>query len=268
MFCINCGAKVDNEATFCNKCGFKLTNPGTDISVSPARNITSMQLSQQMTTRQESINEINRILAYFSKKKDFYDEYDYLQNILKSLSRPVEVGSLVWGMIITIIGGYVLAQTMLVNFLENKDLISMGSIFGIVLSIFGFLLLFIYIVKNKKRKKIRLKSEARLIYVTNVLNENYRAFGPCIIGPEYTNPIVLNALRQLLVSGRVDTPKEAINTMLDDAHKTQMQIQAELQTKALKSIKISSAIGAAGSVATAAFCGSDLVGGAFNSLSS
>lgn len=56
----------------------------------------------------------------------------------------------------------------------------------------------------------------------------------CLIGAEYTNPKVITQLANIFRAGRADTIKEAINVLLDDAHKSNVELQAQLSAQAAR----------------------------------
>ena len=68
-----------------------------------------------------------------------------------------------------------------------------------------------------------------------------------MVGGEYTNPKIISAIADIVRQGRAETPKEAINIMIDTAHKNRMEMFAR-QTVA------NTAAAARGARASAVFC--------------
>ncbi len=253
MYCYSCGQQLPDSASFCPNCGAKTAIPeSTSSTYNPPGN---SSLSQQMSLRQENIGELDRIYSYFLPKAPLYDEYDQLHKEMKYCNKG-NTGLLIVGIGVIILGFFLASSELGRSYLTVQGLL-VGIGIAIIGLLAGIIMIISYFVSEKKRKvKIQTKV-ARIDELTMELTENYKLFGPCIVGAEYSNPRILNALRNLITNGRADTVKEALNVMLDDSHKTQMQLQAELQTKSLNSIRQSSAISAGANVATAGFCAAD-----------
>lgn len=265
MFCPKCGTEMPDSAEFCMKCGYSLGG-----IKKPA--VVSGSIEQQMNTREESINTLNKIYSYFSKKGALYDEYDELQKKVDQCIKAKHTGYLIVGIIFIVFGTPTIFRTSLPIVIESIpndwDSIPSWAIPYVILYlllllspiIIGVILLLAQSSKKKKDYKHAADISKRIQEISKDLSDYYDDFGPCIIGKEFSNPRIISVIVGLIKSGRADTPKEAINVMLDDAHKTNLQLQAELQTKALKSIKTSSAISAGANVATAGFVGADFFG--------
>ncbi len=64
-FCSNCGAEIAEGAKFCPSCGTAVN--GQAVSVAADTNL-------QVSERESSLNELSKMLEYFSKKKDLYEQ--------------------------------------------------------------------------------------------------------------------------------------------------------------------------------------------------
>ena len=62
---------------------------------------------------------------------------------------------------------------------------------------------------------------------------------------EYTNPRITQVIYNVIRQGRADTPKEAINVMLQDAHRSEMELIAAQTAAAAHSASRSSGVAAA-----------------------
>lgn len=102
-------------------------------------------------------------------------------------------------------------------------------------------------VKRSKRKKFQKESDELLDELWN----NYISYGPCLLGFEFTIPDDLTEIRDLLLSGRANNIRDAVNTMLDDKHKRQLESFAAATAKYAQSAAISSGISAVNSGITA-----------------
>ena len=63
-FCSNCGAEIAEGTKFCPSCGTAVN--GQAVSVAADTNL-------QVSERESSLNELSKMLEYFSKKKDLYE---------------------------------------------------------------------------------------------------------------------------------------------------------------------------------------------------
>ena len=94
--------------------------------------------------------------------------------------------------------------------------------------------LFHYVLESKEEK------------FCEELYQYYLNYGYCLVSAEYTNPSNLLAILHTIESGRADTIKEAINILVEDAHRNNMEALAT-QTA------VASAAAARGATAAAVF---------------
>ncbi len=242
-FCSSCGSVINEGNKFCSKCG-------APTGVQTISNPTTM--GQQEITRKESLNELDRMIKYFSQKQDKYDEYDACNERISFLSNPkttVRV-NVMGGKPLKIIGIIMMAGCLPVTififfFIANEfGLNLIGTDIGVVVFVVvlmlvllaGGTLLVLGILKNssymseqRKQKAIQLAdTQKRLDELGNELIAYYQAYGYCAVSSSYTNPKILATIRDTVWSGRADTIKEAINVMIQDAHYSEMELQATL----------------------------------------
>ena len=93
----------------------------------------------------------------------------------------------------------------------------------------GILFMIINGIINSVRKGSLKVAVDQAQAIATELSVHYNKYGPCDIRKEFTNPRIIKVMTELIESGRVNTPTEAIDTMLFDLRKTQMQLQAELK---------------------------------------
>ena len=93
----------------------------------------------------------------------------------------------------------------------------------------------------------------RINELAQELTQHFRAYGYCPVGPEYTNPSILQQIMSVIQSGRAETPKEAINVLLDDAHKSSMEFAAMLTARNAQAAAEYAQGAAAGATASAVF---------------
>ena len=216
----------------------------------PAYNSQWSPMKQQELIRTESLEEMNKLIRYFSVKQDRYDEYDACIEQSEYLSKPnahvkAKLGPdgsvfLVLGIVFTAVL-YVAMVTAFAYAASSKG--SYG--WGIVLGLFPFLLIslasLIFGARCKARNnRILKKARADLLRETqekfdrivDELYQYYVNYGYCPTSPSYTNPKILEKIRDNIWNGRADTIKEAINILHQDAHNSEMELQAQLATKA------------------------------------
>lgn len=231
MYCYKCGAQIDDSDSFCNYCGTNVVPQATElvnapsvplsvvspsVPVSPVPSVSP--LYYQEASRKDAIAELDRMITYFSQKEKQYEDCDHYSERIAYYSNPrsriVTSGSGKPGIILLVAG--IKTQS------DNKKY-----------------------DKRTRESKIR-KNTNYLSAVTEELAEYYEKYGYCATGPSYINPRILRKLRELVYMGRADSIKEAINIMHQDAHNSEMELQASLAAR-------SAASAARGAKATAFF---------------
>lgn len=258
-FCGNCGNELEAGLHFCPVCGTKVS-VGTNTQIQTAVQGNQANIVQQtMSLRNQSLAELNRIYGYFAKKTSLYDEYESLIDRLgPNKSRPGS--ALLTVGLIELLIAVPFSLIFIAFYIAKRDelradpnyslmeVITAFAIIGVFLAI-GIVLIVLHFRGKKQHKKAEEQLRIRLYEVSNELNAYYNAYGTCLIGPEYSNPKVIAQIAQTIQAGRADTPKEAINRMLDDAHRSQLEYQMMMTTRAAQQ-----AARAANAAAVAAFC--------------
>ena len=252
-FCSNCGFSINDGLKFCSNCGAPVggISPVPPVLVPVQNQYQSPQQIQMMQqqsvfeqtakTRMDSLNEMNNMLSYFGQMAQQYDEYDHCNKMIPVLQRGVGKARLVWGIIFCCAGayfGFMGLASLSSSFSSRSSSVSILMVvlllFCLALIIPGILMIVSRsVAANKKRKELEnmLNREAEL---ATILTQHYNNYGFCLIGAEYTNPKILSRICDIIRSGRADTPKEAINILLDDAHKSMMQLQSQLTMQATR----------------------------------
>lgn len=204
MFCKNCGQKISDQQNFCEFCGATSSSTGRIYSV-----------------RDEQISLIDDIISFFSQKKELYDEYDKVTQRINNLKFTCARAALIWGIILSAVMT-VLSLTLFISLLSDGENPLYALIpFSFVLA--GGALIFLFVARNKKRRialEIAINQYSKL---SEELSNHYAVCENCPVGIEYTNPSTLLAIKKMIQSGRADTIKEAINVLLDDAHRRKME---------------------------------------------
>ena len=247
MYCQNCGEKIIeiDGARFCRRCGqpveMQSNNKQTtqyDVTQQKHRN----EVNQRANIRQQETAELQKMIRYFSQKSEQYREYDRLTYRMNPKNRNAPTSFLIGGVICAVMG-YILFAAF-----SGTDAYDYYAMFALIPLLFVccFGLIVAYIILSIIRKKEYEKNRVRFEELSNDLYQHYQNYGYCLVSAEYTNPENLKAILQTIESGRADTIKEAINILVEDAHRNDMQNYAA-QTAA------SSAAAARGATVSAVF---------------
>lgn len=207
MFCEYCGKPTGDNTRFCRYCGKKIRGEND-----------SGFINERAVQRNNEIEEMKRMINYFSKKQDVYDEYDEVTREIHSLSKTSNAASYLLMMgLLALIGGFFLSTS-----LWHTPQVGIGiavCISGAVLSFIGILML----VERSNNEKLLEEKQQRYFEISDELYNYYLEYQNCPIGPEYTNPANLGVILDTIISGRADTTKEAINILIEDAHRNRME---------------------------------------------
>ena len=253
-FCMNCGAKLPEGSAFCTQCGTPVNGTQAVVVNSQPANISTQpvpqsaqdyllhyennKLAESQGARMASYEEIARMAAYFGQKGDLYDEYDRVNDQLDAMAKYRRPGLRAWGIIFLCIGIFALfiAATVILAASSGKEIVRADIDNIVVLLILpviflgvGILMLCLYSGSKKKTRKNIEQLTDRVGELTEQLSEYYQQYGYCMVGLEYTNPKILQHMAELIRQGRADTPKEAINIMIEDAHRSEMEMM-QMQT--------------------------------------
>lgn len=204
-FCKNCGTDL-NGARFCPNCG---TAEGEMIVQQP-HNVAPMGGNP----RSNSLAEMENMQQYFGAKKPLYDELDALMAKIEKQRSKKKTGWLVAGIL----------MSLLTWFLISCDMNWLGIIIFGAIDLGLFYMFYVQRKKNNEKVSVLLVEQAT---VATELMDYYTAYGYCPVGIEYTEPSILYTINDVIRKGRADTPKEAINILLDDMHKEKMEEEAK-----------------------------------------
>lgn len=227
MFCSNCGKQVSDTSAFCIFCGNQIQAKGQYNTEIYKSNLSRNNI------RNEEVKELKRMINYFSlKQNNIYQALEECSFRLKRLDEQKSRALLVFGIIFTASFG-VFLLSVLSHFEKTKDV-------GITLFLLVFFFLFtaapgILMISGYKKysRAFEAKREVVLKEYHNIANEfknQYLAYQNCPIGIEYCTPEFLTCLLEIILSGRADTIKEALNLVIDDSKYQEL-------TKRLKAIE-------------------------------
>lgn len=200
MYCVNCGAEILENATFCSACGTRIAQNQTQ---------TENFQSQKDIIHKNEIFKLKMAINYFSQKYNQYKAYDKACAMLNEYSRPASKALIIWGCIILTIGLMLCIATL------SVQSVVLVLIPGIAMLIGG-----IFMQVNNRRKYRSAKYEYTCL--SRELYKHYASYTNCPVGAEFTNPETLQKILSVLISGRADTIKESINILLSDVDRAQI----------------------------------------------
>jgi hypothetical protein len=168
--------------------------------------------------RNREIEELGRMISYFSQKSDQYAEYDSVCQKMDRIAKGKRCALLVWGIIITVLGlictlAYTASQESVASLLYALLLVALPGI-GMIIG---------YIFYSRSFDKNTTIITNRYYELSEELYQHYLSYGICLIGPEYTNPSNLQTILSTIQSGRADTTKDALNVLVEDSYRNNMQ---------------------------------------------
>ena len=267
MFCPKCGNQVADGNAFCPSCGNNMSaapapavqqqayapQPQQQAYAPQPQQYGGYAASQRSQVRTGELNEMRRMIDYFSKKTDQYNEYDRVNDELVYLSRGYSVKKMVWGIILAVIGFvqviYSILQVAAYSRYGSNSGTTVAVVFlvlGIIILGLGGLLIFLHIRGRKAYLDRVAYANMRFDQLSEELIDYYNAYGYCPMGPEYTNPSNLAVIYDTIQSGRADTTMDAINILVEDAHRNNMEAIA-------RQTAVNTAVAARGATAGAVF---------------
>lgn len=221
--CLRCGKQLGVTARFCGTCGYPVNRQQT-ATTNPTGNL----VPPQIMTREQLITEIDRMLIYFSKVQDLYDEYDryveiqnaeqgddedsFLVFLLKFVLAPFTheyadlAKGLIWlGLVILVFGVFILISEIFTYY----KLIAIGCFLVSGLLCYIAVILFVENSKNMRQERKHMES------VIANLKEYHENYGYCLVTFENANPKMLHRVRDYLVSGQAYTLDDALRLAYD-----------------------------------------------------
>ena len=235
VVCLRCGKELRTGVKFCGSCGYptqrqtrdqqKTTNNQAGRQeprqqTSTAYNTNGNAVPPEMMTRDQLIAEIDRMMIYFSRVQDIYDEFDRCVEIRNaeldkkeremirrrhsdSLLDDPDAGSHFF-LSLSIVLLIAIPFIMAIGTKPYSILISIGCI--LLSSSIGFLFVWSKVKGNQEEKEFKDQMNS----VRAKLTEYHRNYGNCIVTVYNANPRVLRKVREYLVSGKANTLKEAL----------------------------------------------------------
>lgn len=240
MFCSKCGQQMADTAQFCSNCGNSVTNNQQELANDYYIMNSMHQYQLQKTAmRQGELRTLDSLIMHFSQKENQYDEYDVVCAAVSHYGRGAKKGLIVWGAILSFFG-----FIFLLALADGETGAASAGLIAFLLP--GLFMIFGGIMMQVANKKNYNQALNRWAELSDELSRHYMAYPNCPIGPEYSNPHILMALRNTFQSGRADSIKECLNLMVADANQRAME-------NYLSDIQRNTAQAACASTATAVF---------------
>lgn len=233
--CIRCGKQFGQNDKFCGECGYPINQKTQSYAPNDRQQVNNT--TPRKWTKEETVAELDRMLAYFSSFQDLYDKRDTYSGIYyeRLSERETRYNSYryydenpQWTLInsysllftISFISLIAAALILALNILFRWEYAVLIAIGCFVLS--GFCCYFgvVLLIKDNKHKRTSSKElteyKTRIEAVYNELKRLYENYGHSIVELEYTNPVILRKIKENIQSGRADTLLEAQKTAMID----------------------------------------------------
>ena len=180
--------------------------PGIGYPVQPV----TYQNADYAAEREKNLNECARMINHFSPKVDLYQDYEKCKTDIVKYSKT-SVAPLVWGIIMGVFGLLLVFTAFTANYKDN--IIGYAIAAGVTL-LFSAGLIVLFVLKKKHCKKKTEELYSKLEELSNELNLLYNGFSNCVLPPEFTDPRILFKIQSLIVSGRCATIESALNALM------------------------------------------------------
>ena len=89
--------------------------------------------TQKYAFRQREIDSLNKAIHYFLQKKEEFDEYDTVYDLVNYYARGAKSGLIVWGAIVAVIGFFVLVTNLAYSDVNRYQTVTTEDITSILL---------------------------------------------------------------------------------------------------------------------------------------
>jgi hypothetical protein len=211
-YCVYCGTEISDDAKFCSQCG-KEQKKESEINQKKQEEIT-------IAEKDNLIESLDKAKNYFQQKQSTYDEYD---DLLKKKSEIIKLsggGLFIFGVILTAIYFFLFIAPSEYSAETANSVIAKFITISIILII--VLPIVLYNRNNRSFDKQTKSINQQLYNIEKDLLKHFDDFHNSPVSFKYSNPKIIEVLKDIISSGRADTVKESINCMLDDLHKQNM----------------------------------------------
>ena len=226
MFCKYCNNIIEDGSNFCPICGSNL------VSVNQtSMNTSDVTISSYISNlRQSELQKICDVIAHFTPMRTVYNEYDKTaRNICDCHNRSK--APLIWGLILSVFSFIGIMNTIMEDSISDPNSLIYIAIFLVP----GTALLTLFFVGGYTKRKELETSIALYCELSSILMKHYKTYEDCPVGPQYTNPDNLLAIKNTIISGRADSIKEALNILIDYSYRKRVQDYSVIVSKYIMS---------------------------------
>lgn len=241
MFCKNCGREVDTNATFCPGCGTKLQDPVTSITTS---NIGTQFTSKAEIDNQYLIQAVGSLLSPLEQIGKTVTRIDRKKIEISNNEKISKMHLDLW--LFPFMG--IMCIAFILTFFKPSD-----TVYGLLSCILGIPTGFV-VGKYWKNKHIKQSNNTcqnrdQLLQNLNDICETINPEYMHLIPRDYRHFHACQFFYNAFLNGRAMSMQQAVNLYEEELHRSRMEKMQLQQVAQLKSIRTSSAIGAAASSA-------------------
>lgn len=231
MNCPRCQQPLSSGMAFCPGCGSRVSQEVFSMVDSYAQ--------QKAAARQGEIKILENLLRHFSLKQTQYDAYDEACRKLIYYGRGARSALIIWGCIILTFGLILLTPMIIDGSAENG-----GVAVGVLCLVPGMAMLVGGILMKLNNSKRLAQCQQEYAAYSQELFYHYMLCPHCSVGPEYSNPRVLQILMRNLNSGRCDSIKESINCMVEASNRRNIERYCQQLNQQIAAINANTGVGA------------------------
>ena len=236
MYCKKCGKQIQDGSRFCEYCGTKHEHGDEfrPIRIQHEEQPYNNYADSRRNIRQSELDELNNMIHYFSYKQEQYDEFDSVCGTLSEADRILSQspsGSFIFS-------GIALGFMLLGLLFGSNGFGTFLMIVGLILAIPGVIKLVMYFSRKSFWTKKKTLAEQRYEELSSELMQYYQQYSYCPVGVEYTNPAILQQLRDVIQSGYADTTRDAINYLIQQQHNATIEKNTAAASNAAKTAAV------------------------------
>lgn len=215
VYCYKCGTQFQDGMNFCPYCGVRV-------------NSTPERVVPGDPEKEKAINDVNKLLNYFSQKTAQYNEYDSVTGVLYKLRsgrnkilKILSIVSFVIGGILLLPSVFLFIKSFIQSHKTNMNIHTLGGLPGanmwLMLVVYScvFLVAAVVLIIVDSFRKERFSQNLRLYVnryyaLSDELYLNYLAYKDCPIKAPFTNPGNIYVVQQTIMAGQADSIENAV----------------------------------------------------------
>ena len=216
-YCFNCGSELPTGAKFCSQCGKQQKQEAKAEKQIYNQSKVANRISKKdsCSDKDRLISDLERAHIYFQQKQSDYDDFDNLTNKKAEITRPNGGTLFLLGIVLAFVAYFVIYLV----FIELDSMFLFWALMfigGVIFPIIQF---------NKSNTKVNnqiMLIDQQLKGIEKDLHTHFNAYPNSPVSFKYSNPKIIDVLKDNISSGRADNVKDSISCMLDDLYKQQM----------------------------------------------